>query len=585
MLSTAPPVLPSYHLSEHQLDPNEPDSIDIDAIIRFIRKRRRLCLLWIFAALFAGAAFTILSPRYYTAFAVLLLEDPAARPAARPGGGAVPVDPAYADSQVEVLQSDEVLGRIVDQERLTEIEGFGKAEGGLIAPISRFASQVKEFLKAQGALPSFISRYASHASPGPAAAESTPGRATVMLLAKHALSVRRLGVSNAVEIGFTSRNPVRSAAVANAIAESYIDNQLELKRKAVEEAASRLQESLAEIRDKAFGTDPPAQDSSPATPETAEQALSRSRELQNSADAYRALYNSLLQRRYTEFVDQFTLPAARVITPAESPTEPSWPRAILVFAIAIAGGGAGGIGHALLREATDHSLRTVEDVQRSTSLERVTGIAKLKERTWNSRKLRENALQPAYVNTSPKFYATMGKLAARLQGGQNRQSGLIIGVVASTANAGASTVAAHLARVIAESGQKTLLVDANWRKPSTDQALREPNPGRKLAWGLAVINLEPESLMVLLLRPTAPISELSASLSIAATLQQLRAEYECIVVDFHSAEQTADFEANLTAINEAVVVVEARRTSSESLNGFLRLIPGNKVASVVLNKV
>jgi hypothetical protein len=58
-----------------------------------------------------------------------------------------------------------------------------------------------------------------------------------------------------------------------------------------------------------------------------------------------------------------------------------------------------------------------------------------------------------------------------------------------------------------------------------------------------------------------------------------------VVVDFHSTEHTADFEANMTAINEVIVVAEARRTSSETLLGFLRLIPSAKIAAVILNKV
>jgi hypothetical protein len=77
---------------------------------------------------------------------------------------------------------------------------------------------------------------------------------------------------------------------------------------------------------------------------------------------------------------------------------------------------------------------------------------------------------------------------------------------------------------------------------------------------------------------------LNASISIAGALQQLRAQYDCVIVDFHSADRTADFEANMTAINEVIVVAEARRTSSKCLTGFLRLVPGNKVVAVVLNK-
>jgi uncharacterized protein involved in exopolysaccharide biosynthesis len=564
MLLTVPTALPQYNLTEDRLSSNEPDSVDADAIIRFIRKSWRLCLIWIFAGLGACIAFIILSPGYYTAVAVILLEDRISTPPAGLVGGQAAVDPAYADSQIQILQSDEVIGRVVDQNRITEVEEFGKAGDGLTASISRFASLL---------------------SPErPAATEPTTRHVTIMHF-RRALLIRQVGISNAVEIGFTSKNPVRSAAIANAIAQTYIVNQVDQKRKDREDAASRLMESLAELRDKAFAIDPPAQDSSLATPETGEQALARSRELQNRTESYRILYDSLLQRRYTESVDQFSFPAARVITRADPPVERSWPRAILLLAIGFACSAAGGIGHSLLRQVTDHSLRTVEDVQRSTSLDHVTGIPKIKRRSWKTGKFRQKGLQPAYVRGSASFYDATVRLAVRLQGGQGNRSGLIIGVVAPTAGAGASLVAAHLARIIAESGQKTLLIDANWRKPSIDQALLEPNPGRGLASRLATINSEPESLIVLMLRPMAAISELNASLSIATAFQQLQSKYDCVVVDFHSTEHTADFEANMTAINEVIVVAEARRTSSETLLGFLRLIPSAKIAAVILNKV
>ena len=58
-----------------------------------------------------------------------------------------------------------------------------------------------------------------------------------------------------------------------------------------------------------------------------------------------------------------------------------------------------------------------------------------------------------------------------------------------------------------------------------------------------------------------------------------------MVVDFHSAEQTADFEAGIAMINKLIVVVEARRTPSESLEGVLRIAPREKIATVILNKV
>jgi uncharacterized protein involved in exopolysaccharide biosynthesis/Mrp family chromosome partitioning ATPase len=575
LLPTGPIVL------EEHLGPNDRDLVDVDAIIRFIRWRWRLCLIWIFVGLCVGFAFVMLSPRYYTAIATILLEDRASRPAAEPGGfGAAVIDPAYADSQVQLLQSDEVVGRVVDQNRLTEVKEFEAGGDSLRALIYSQAQLLRSDEVVGPVVDALMSRFAPLFSPG-AATQPTPRDATIGRV-KDALSIRRLGLSNAVEIGFTSRDPLRSAAIANAIAHAYIGSQIDLKRKAAEDAVSRLRNSLAEIRDKAFAIESSVEGSLLTTPEAGAQAQARNRELQNRAETYRVLYNSLLQRSYMESVDQLSFSSARVITSAEAPR--SWPRPILVLAIAAACGAVTGIAHALFRQARDHSLGTREDVQRSTGPCHIASVSKIKMRAWKSGSLRRD-LQHAYMIFSPNLYSAMGKLAVTLQGRRSRQSGLIIGVAAPTPGTGASSVAAHLSRVIAETGQKTLLVDANWRKPSIALGAPDEKPGRKLARALATVPMEPESLDVLVLRPGAATSELNASLSIVTTLQQLQAEYDCMVVDFHSAEQTADLEASMTAINEVIVVVEARRTSSDSLGRVLRLIPRDKIAAVVLNKV
>jgi len=88
-----------------------------------------------------------------------------------------------------------------------------------------------------------------------------------------------------------------------------------------------------------------------------------------------------------------------------------------------------------------------------------------------------------------------------------------------------------------------------------------------------------------MLRAPVLISELSASLSIISALQDLEAEYDWIIVDFHSAEQTADFEASVDIIDTAIVVVEAGHTSSDHLHATLRPVPRNKIGALVLNKI
>jgi uncharacterized protein involved in exopolysaccharide biosynthesis/Mrp family chromosome partitioning ATPase len=556
MLTVTPIPLPGQALAEEPLSRHDRDVLNTESIIRFMRRYWRLCLLWVFAAVCAGITFTMLSPTYYTAYVTILLEDRTSRPLADSAGGAVVPDPAYADSQVQLLQSDEVVGRVVDQNRLVQDEEFGRAGGSLYALIM------------------------SYVRPG-STIGPTPRHATTTRV-KRSLSVRRVGITNVVEVGFTSRNAVRAAAIANAIAESYIEGQREQKRVARADAAAYLRERLRELRDKAFAAEQEDPASSFTSSETGEQARARLREQQNRAEIHRALYNSFLQRTYTEYDQQFSSAGARVITPATPPIERSWPRALLVLGLAAIGGAGGGIGHALLRQATDHRLRTPEDVQRSTGLGRIAAAPKVKAwtRTADSRR----GLQPVYEGCSATLSGAISKVAVGLQGRQSYRSGVIIAVVAPTKGSGASSVAAHLARLIAQSGQKTLLVDANWRKPPTVQPMLNAEPGRKLATALASIELAAGKLDILVQRRVTPISELNAALSIVNNLH-CHGGYDCVVVDFHSAEETADLEASVAIISEVIVVVEAGRTTSEKLNDVVRLVSREKIAAVMLNKI
>ncbi len=475
MLHTEPIVLPPYDMHAEPLGPRDRDFLDADAIIGFAQRSWRLCLIWIGVGLCASIAFLIVSPAYYTAYSTILFYDSTSKPAAASGTAADAVASAHVDTQIQVLQSDEVLGRVVDQNRLVQDRGFG----------------------------------IGMASTNPEARHAT------ILRVVAALSVQRIGISDAVQIGFTSKSRLRSAAITNAIIQNYIDMRLELQR------ANTL-----------------------STPES-----------------------SFL--------------GVRVITPATPPVERSWPRTIFVFGIAVAAAVALGVAHALLREATDRSLRTAEDVRRFTGLDCITPVPKIEGQAWVIGEIHSGGLQPTYLNAAADFCQSMVRLAVRLQ----NRSKFVTGVVAPTAGAGASSVAAHLANILAESGRKTLLVDANWRKPTMGLSMSKSSPSRMLARRLAATHLEAGRLDVLMLRAAAPISPLNASLSIVTALQHLQPEYDCVVVDFHSTDQTADLEANIAVINDAVVVVEAERTTAESLRGLLGVLPRDKIEAVIVNKM
>ncbi|WP_376705169.1 GNVR domain-containing protein [Mesorhizobium sp. ISC25] len=562
--------------SPHQpIPPKDRDEVTVKDALRFIRSCWRLCLLWMVVSLGVGGAYVVLSPGYYTAYATMLLSSP---PASQPGEAEAD-ERVYVESQIQVIQSDEVVGRVVDHTGLAEDEEFVMDD----SLRSRISSYVR------GQLASLFGTELMRAEPNI--------RHEAMVRVRRAFSVRQMGSSSAVEIEVTSSDPQFSAMLANAIADGYIGNQRERRQAARTEETSDLHKRLAELREKAFVTESLTE--LPSAPESAERARVLIREQQSAAEVYRSLYNALLQRTHSDFSASL-IPGARVITAAEPPRQRSWPPTVLMAALSVMAGGIAGVGHALIKQAMNYRLITVEDVHRSTGLDRIVGIPRIPRRRWNVVGPCEQFLQPVYSKDAPELDSSLSKIATRMRGVQGRQvskiatrmrgvqgrqSGFVVGVASPLGKSGSSTVAVHLARVIAATGQKTLLVDANWQKPSMDQPMLNAEPGRKLARAFATIPADQEELEVLVLRPTGSISELNASLSISAALQHLQQEYSCIVVDFHSTDRTADLEAAMGVINEVLLVLQARRTFADHLERILRIIPAEKLSALILTRI
>src|SRR3954451_14161120 len=65
------------------------------------------------------------------------------------------------------------------------------------------------------------------------------------------LEATRMGFSYVLEISFLSNDPDRAAQIANAVADAYIVDQLDVKYQANRRASSWLQDRLTSLRDQA----------------------------------------------------------------------------------------------------------------------------------------------------------------------------------------------------------------------------------------------------------------------------------------------------------------------------------------------
>ena len=145
----------------------------------------------------------------------------------------LPIDAATVESQVEILKSETIAEAVIEKLHLVNDPEFVSPGGGLV-----------------GTLLNFVTSLFSSGETADGDSDFALKRKAVGTF-EHNLAIRRVGLTYVVTISFQSLSPVRAAEIANAVANAYIDDQLEAKFDAARRAGSWLQARLRELRDQA----------------------------------------------------------------------------------------------------------------------------------------------------------------------------------------------------------------------------------------------------------------------------------------------------------------------------------------------
>lgn len=158
----------------------------------------------------------------------------------------LPADSAIVDTEVEIIRSRSLLGKVVDKLELVNEPEFN----GRLRPAG-FVDQMKG--KVQGWLG------LSTASPSPALANLSEEerearreertRNSVISAVLGNVTARRIGQTYNIGISVTSEKPRLAADIANAIADQYLVEQLDAKFDATRRANSWLETRLADLRE------------------------------------------------------------------------------------------------------------------------------------------------------------------------------------------------------------------------------------------------------------------------------------------------------------------------------------------------
>ena len=215
-------------------------TVDLREMARIVRRRR--WIIFIAAATCIGlvGAYVLAVTPLYTATATILVEphrSQAADDANQPPPANFGTDDSVIESQVLLVQSVAVLQRVVEQLHLVDDPDFG--------PHAGFLDPIRNLFKS--------------AAPPDQDPQKVAETETIEFLQKR-LKVYRDGTTFVIDVDASAKSPKRAQAVANAVADSYFNEQVNSKQNTKQIAAAWLGRQLDDLKSRVQASDRAAEE-------------------------------------------------------------------------------------------------------------------------------------------------------------------------------------------------------------------------------------------------------------------------------------------------------------------------------------
>ncbi len=309
------------------------------------------------------------------------------------------------------------------------------------------------------------------------------------------------------------------------------------------------------------------------------------RQLEREAEANRGMLVALLQRS-KETVGQHDLqaPDARLISRADVPLSPSYPPSTLMVVLAGFVGLGSGTLLALLLEGGTRTFRTREDVETETGLPVlavVPAVSRVRRGGREQRSRYWDAVQ--MMNT---------RLCLETESGGPPASVLF---TSALAREGKTSLGTAYAKLLAREGQRVVIVELDWKRPSLHTALGRPQQAglAELLHGIVTpeeaVYRDPETgLHAIFAGDGDQIERSNVWLArLRLLLGTLTRHYDVIILDSAPVSVTPEILHVARLVEQTVFVVKwhdtPRRAVANELASLQRA--GASVAGVVLSRV
>jgi capsular exopolysaccharide synthesis family protein len=271
--------------------------------------------------------------------------------------------------------------------------------------------------------------------------------------------------------------------------------------------------------------------------------------------------------------------------PSQDPVEPNVP---MVFAI-YGGVGAGlAVLIVLLRALTDRRIWSVEEVPELLGTSVVGVFPRLREAT-------DRASVGRIIAKNPESLAAeaIRSLRTATSFALPRNGRGVVLVTSSRSGEGKSICASNLALALAQAGRHTLLVDADLRKPGQNEiwgtdakkGLGDVLRGKISRKGAVHVGLADKLDLMAAGGAGGRAAELLESDGMRSLLDELRREYDCVVLDSSPVLETAEARFLASQVDQTLFVLRLSRSTVPEAKRAMGILHGvqARVLGVMLN--
>lgn len=317
------------------------------------------------------------------------------------------------------------------------------------------------------------------------------------------------------------------------------------------------------------------------------------RELEREAEANRVLLETFLAR-FKETTNQQDIQQAdaRIISRADPPLDPSFPNKRLILILIIFVSAGIGVGLAFLLEMLDNGYRTLDQIKSDLGLRGVGIIPMLA-----TNKLQGISVENYLLEKPSSSFAEAHRNvhASLLYSGPRQNTPQVVMATSSVPGEGKSTFSLCYARLMAKSGLKVLLIEADLRRPVVKARLRLPADQADLVSVLEGSDLggqqlykdEASSLHILCGKGHSDPQKLFSGEKFSGLMSWSREHYDLVVLDTPPVMAVSDAVVLSHHVDAVLYVVQWETTPKKSVESGIGQLreAGAPLAGTVITQV